>query len=87
MVEDDSRYTPMLIKFVQQMDSVRTACKFQIEDWEEAFLQQQEGEVLAVMVVPQNVLEDIMNGNLDEVFDALATADELARLAGQQGEA
>jgi len=28
-----------------------------------------------------------MNGNLDEVFDALATADELARLAGQQGEA
>lgn len=32
-------------------------------------------------------LEDIMNGNLDEVFDALATANELARLAGQQGEA
>ena len=32
-------------------------------------------------------LEDIMNGNLDEVFDALATADELALLAGQQGEA
>lgn len=32
-------------------------------------------------------LEDIMNGNLDEVFDALATADELARLAVQQGEA
>ena len=32
-------------------------------------------------------LEDIMNGNLDEVFDALATADELARLAGQQEEA
>ena len=32
-------------------------------------------------------LEDIMNGNLDEIFDALATADELARLAGQQGEA
>lgn len=32
-------------------------------------------------------LEDIMNGDLDEVFDALATADELARLAGQQEEA
>ena len=32
-------------------------------------------------------LEDIMNGNLDEVFDALATADELARLAGQREEA
>lgn len=32
-------------------------------------------------------LEDIMNGNLDEVFDALATADELERLAGQQEEA
>lgn len=32
-------------------------------------------------------LEDIMNGNLDEVFDALATVDELARLAGQQEEA
>lgn len=62
VVEDDSRYTPMLIKFVQQMDSVRTACKFQIEDWEDAFLQLQEGEILAVMVVPQNVLEDIMNG-------------------------
>lgn len=62
VVEDDSRYTPMLIKFVQQMDSVRTACKFQIEDREDAFLQLQEGEVLAVMVVPQNVLEDIMNG-------------------------
>ncbi len=33
-------------------------------------------------------LEDVMNGNLDEVLDALATADELARLlAGQQEEA
>ena len=32
-------------------------------------------------------LEDIMNGNLDEILDALATADELARLAGQQEEA
>jgi len=32
-------------------------------------------------------LEDIMNGNLDEVFDALATANELARLAGQQEKA
>ncbi len=32
-------------------------------------------------------LEDVMNGTLDEVFDALATADELARLAGQQEEA
>lgn len=62
VVEDESRYTPMLIKFVQQMDSVRTACKFQIENREDAFLQLQEGEVLAVMVVPQNVLEDIMNG-------------------------
>lgn len=62
VVEDESRYTPMLIKFVQQMDSVRTACKFQIENREDAFLQLQEGGVLAVMVVPQNVLEDIMNG-------------------------
>ena len=32
-------------------------------------------------------LDDIMNGNLDEILDALATADELARLAGQQEEA
>lgn len=33
-------------------------------------------------------LDDIMNGNLDEVLDALATADEVARLlAGQQEEA
>lgn len=29
-------------------------------------------------------LEDIMNGDLDEVFDALASADELARLAGEE---
>ncbi len=32
-------------------------------------------------------LEDLLNGNLDEVFDALATADELAKLAGEQDEA
>ncbi|MBQ8514826.1 MAG: peptide chain release factor 1 [Ruminococcus sp.] len=32
-------------------------------------------------------LEDLLNGNLDEVFDALATADELAKLAGGQDEA
>jgi peptide chain release factor 1 len=32
-------------------------------------------------------LEDLLNGNLDEVFDALATADELAKLAGEQNEA
>lgn len=29
-------------------------------------------------------LEDIMNGNLDEVIDALATADQTAKLAGQE---
>jgi len=29
-------------------------------------------------------LEDILNGNLDEVFDALATADQAARLASQE---
>ena len=29
-------------------------------------------------------LEDIMNGHLDEVFDALATADQAAKLADQQ---
>ncbi len=32
-------------------------------------------------------LEDLLNGNLDEVFDALATADELAKLAGEHEEA
>lgn len=31
-------------------------------------------------------LEDIMNGNLDEVLDALATADQAAKLAMQQAE-
>lgn len=62
VLEDDSRYTPLLLRFVQQMDSVRTACKFQIEDREKAFQDLQKGAVLAVMVVPQNVLEDIMNG-------------------------
>lgn len=31
-------------------------------------------------------LEDIMNGNLDEVLDALATADEVARLLAKQQE-
>ncbi|HRU98885.1 MAG TPA: peptide chain release factor 1 [Ruminococcus sp.] len=30
-------------------------------------------------------LEDLMNGNLDEVFDALATADQAAKLAAQEG--
>lgn len=29
-------------------------------------------------------LEDILNGNLDEVIDALATADQAAKLAGQE---
>ncbi|MCQ2491169.1 MAG: peptide chain release factor 1 [Ruminococcus sp.] len=29
-------------------------------------------------------LEDIMNGNLDDVFDALATADQAAKLASQE---
>lgn len=87
VVEDDSRYTPMLIKFVQQMDSVRTACKFQIEDKEDAFLELQEGEVLAVMVVPQHVLEDIMNGTntpvqvympLDATFESTVFGELLA---------
>ncbi|MBQ1464102.1 MAG: peptide chain release factor 1 [Ruminococcus sp.] len=30
-------------------------------------------------------LEDMLNGNLDEVFDALATADQAAKLASQEG--
>ncbi len=29
-------------------------------------------------------LEDVMNGNIDEVIDALATADQAAKLAGQE---
>ena len=29
-------------------------------------------------------LEAIMNGDLDEIFDALATADQAAKLAGQE---
>ncbi|MDE6035188.1 MAG: peptide chain release factor 1 [Ruminococcus sp.] len=29
-------------------------------------------------------LEDIMNGNIDEIIDALATADQTAKLAGQE---
>ena len=29
-------------------------------------------------------LEDLLNGNLDEVFDALATADQAAKLANQE---
>lgn len=31
-------------------------------------------------------LEDLLNGNLEEVFNALATSDELAKLSGQQNE-
>lgn len=31
-------------------------------------------------------LESLLNGNLDEVFDALATADELSKLAGEYNE-
>jgi len=31
-------------------------------------------------------LEDLLNGNLDEVFDALATADQAAKLASSSGE-
>lgn len=31
-------------------------------------------------------LEDLLNGNLDEVFNALATSDELAKLSSQQNE-
>ena len=31
-------------------------------------------------------LESILNGDLDEIFDALATADQAAKLAGQNNE-
>ena len=31
-------------------------------------------------------LEDLLNGNLEEVFNALATSDELEKLSGQQNE-
>jgi len=31
-------------------------------------------------------LESILNGDLDEIFDALATADQAAKLAGQSNE-
>ena len=31
-------------------------------------------------------LEQVLNGNLDEVIDALATADQAAKLASQEGE-
>ena len=29
-------------------------------------------------------LEDVMNGNIDEIIDALATANQTAKLAGQE---
>lgn len=62
VLEADSMMTKMAMQYVQKMDSVNTACRFKTMEKEKAVKALEEGEIIACMLVPEAVLEDILSG-------------------------
>ena len=59
---EQQQMTDLVMNFVQEMDSVDAACELIVMDRQQAFRALEQGDVIAVMVVPASVLEDILDG-------------------------
>lgn len=60
--KEENPLTDLLLDYVQGMESVSEVCRFLTVSEEEAFVLLQEGKAAAVLLLPDNVAEGIMNG-------------------------
>lgn len=71
VVREDNTMTRMALGYVQNMDSVSQICRFVQVSEEEGFRQLKRGEVAALVVLPEQLVEGIMNGQnptVDVIF-------------------
>lgn len=60
--EDSTLMTGMLLRYVENMESVSQFCDFRQTTEQEGFALLEKGEVTALVVLPEGLLEGIMNG-------------------------
>ena len=71
VVREDNTMTRMALGYVQNMESVSQICHFVQVSEEEGFRQLERGEIVALIVLPEQLIEGIMNGQnptVDIVF-------------------
>lgn len=62
VVRDDNTMTQMAIGFVESMESISEFCSFRQVSEEEGFALLEEGKVAALILLPEQLVEGIMNG-------------------------
>lgn len=61
--EEENPLTDLLLQYVQGMESVSEVCRFMIVSEEEAFSMLQEGKAAAVLLLPEGMVEGILDGS------------------------
>lgn len=62
VVQDDNAMTQMALGFVESMESVSEFCNFRQVSEEEGLILLEEGNVAALVLLPEKIVEGIMNG-------------------------
>lgn len=62
VVREDNTMTRMTLNYVQNMESVAQICRFVQVSEEEGFRQLERGNIAALVVLPEQLVEGIMNG-------------------------
>ena len=60
--EEREQMTDLVIRFAQEMDSVDAACELIAMERQQAFCALEQGDVLAVISIPENAIDDILDG-------------------------
>lgn len=71
VVREDNTMTRMALGYVENMESVSQICSFTQMSEEEGFAQLERGEVAALVILPEQLVEGIMNGQnptVDVIF-------------------
>ena len=71
VVREDNTMTRMALGYVENMESVSQVCSFTQMSEEEGFAQLERGDVAALVILPEQLVEGIMNGQnptVDVVF-------------------
>lgn len=61
--KEENPLTNLLLNYVQGMESISEICKFQITSEEEGFSMLREGKAAAVLILPEGMVEGIMDGS------------------------
>lgn len=73
----DNALTDMAVAYVQEMESVKALCTLERVSEEEGLALLQEGTLAALVVLPENVVEDIISGQNTPVTVYLSTGNVL----------